>query len=97
MKSTKDYSRELTPAFTAVEDIKRWLGKRRFDVISPEMARVVDKHQFAMWASLAGISGFPVKAWYELYHGGGSWDKAPALPVVEVDAEVNGETNGERP
>lgn len=74
MKTTIDYSNRPAAQFDAVEDIKEYLGAERFDKLSPEMAKVTDRDQFAMYCSLAGISGFPVKAWYELYHGQGSWD-----------------------
>ena len=73
MHTTLDYSKRTTPAFDAVEDIKQWLGTERWDKVSPEMAKVKNCGQFAMYASLAGVQGFPVKAWYELYHGQGSW------------------------
>lgn len=73
MHNTVDYSKSPTPAFDAVEDIKDWVGKDRWDAISAEMAKVTRCHQFALYASLAGIQGYPVIAWYELYHGQGSW------------------------
>lgn len=75
MKQIKDYSKSPAKAFDAVEDVKAWLGSR-WAVASPEMAKVRDPEQFALWASFAGIEGYPVEAWYELYHGKGSWTKA---------------------
>jgi len=75
MHSTIDYSKRLAPAFDAVQDIKDYLGQERFNKVSPEMAKIKHCGQFAMYASLAGINGFPVKAWYELYHGQGSWNE----------------------
>lgn len=75
MKKTIDYSKSLCPAFDAVEDIKAELGPR-WASASPLMARVTNPSDFAQWASFAGVEGFPVGAWYELYHGAGSWEKA---------------------
>ncbi len=73
MHNTVDYSKRLTPNFDAVNDVKSWFGDR-WDQISPEMAKITNPNQFALAASFGGIQGFPVKAWYELYHGEGSWD-----------------------
>lgn len=72
MHTTKDYSKSITPSFDAVEDVKKWLG-RKWDTISPQISKIKDREQFALYADLAGIQGFPVAAWYELYHGQGSW------------------------
>lgn len=77
--TTIDYSKSPSTKFDAVEDIKQWLGER-WDVVSPEMAKVTNCASFAMYASLGGVQGFPVIAWYELYHGEGSWKQA------EIDA-----------
>ncbi len=73
MHTIIDYSQSPSKSFDAVEDIKEWLGKDRWAVVSPEMAEVKDQERFELYASLAGISGYPVKAWFELYHGQGSW------------------------
>lgn len=73
MHNTVDYSQHAAPSFDAVEDIKDYLGEERFAKVSPEMAKLTHCGAFAMYCSLAGIYGFPVKAWYELYHGHGSW------------------------
>jgi hypothetical protein len=73
MHTTIDYGNSPCPAADAVNDIKEWLGMDRWDMISPEMAKVTHCGHFAMYASLTGVQGFPVKAWYELYHGQGSW------------------------
>lgn len=72
MHNTVNYSRSVAPAFDAVEDVKEWLGKK-YEQIAPVMAKVVDQDQFALYCGLAGISGYPVKAWYEHFHGQGSW------------------------
>ena len=73
MHTTIDYSKSPCAAFDAVNDIKEWLGQERWDKVSPEMAKVKDQEHFMHYAGLAGIQGFPVQAWYELYHGQGSW------------------------
>lgn len=73
MHQTIDYSKRAAPRFDAVEDVKDWLGADGWAKISPEMSKVKHCGQFALYASLAGIQGFPVIAWYELYHGEGSW------------------------
>lgn len=73
MHTTIDYTNSPSQAFDAVEDIKNYLGLDKWNEISPMMAKVANCGQFALYASLAGVQGFPVKAWYELYHGQGSW------------------------
>lgn len=74
MKTTVDYSKSPSPQFDAVEDVKSYFGSR-WDEVSKLMAGVKDREQFGAWASFAGIEGLPVKAWYDLYNGQGSWDK----------------------
>jgi hypothetical protein len=76
MKTTIDYSKSPAKSFDAVEDIKDYLGLDRWEKVSPEFAQIKDPEQFSAWAGFAGIEGFPVKAWYELYHGEGSWNRA---------------------
>lgn len=73
MHNTIDYGKSPSPAVDAINDIKSWLGQDRWDKLYPEMSKVTNCYQFAMFCSLAGIQGFPVKAWYELIHGQGSW------------------------
>lgn len=68
-----DYSHSRFPAFDAVEDIKDWLGMETWNAISPKMSQITDPTEFAAIADSAGVCGFPVQAWYELYHGQGSW------------------------
>lgn len=67
-----DFSKSETPAFDAIEAIKDWLGPK-WDKISPIMAQIEDQAYFDLAAEFAGVRGFPVRAWYELYHGQGSW------------------------
>lgn len=73
MKITIDYKDSPAPAFDAVQDIKTYLGDERWTKVCPELAKVTHCGQFAMYCSLAGIYGFPVRAWYEHFHGQGSW------------------------
>lgn len=73
MHHTTNYANRPAPAFDAIEDIKEYLGPERWAAVSPEMAKLTNCGAFALYASLGGISGFPVIAWYELYHGQGSW------------------------
>lgn len=68
-----DYSKSPAPAFDAVQDIIDYLGKKKYNEISPMISLVTHCGQFTMYCSLAGIKGFPVRAWYEHYHGEGTW------------------------
>jgi hypothetical protein len=86
MHTDVSYKNRLTPAFDAVEDVKNWFGPERWETISPVMAVVKDVQQFCFYAEFGGVKGFPVKAWYELYQGQGSWDKAWAeIKNTETD------------
>ena len=76
MHATIDYSKSPAPNFDAVNDIIEWLGQERYDRVSPEMAKITDTDQFMMLCSLAGIKGFPVRAWYDHFHGQGAFEKA---------------------
>ena len=83
-KFRRDYTNSPTKAFDAVEDIKDWFkhSGREWDVLSPNMAKVVDVEQFVNWAGFAGIEGYPVEAWYDLYHGQGAYRKA--MDIVDT-------------
>lgn len=76
MHTTKDYSKSPAKAFDAVEDVKNWIGRERWDEVSKLMATVRNPYTFSLYAELAGVKGFPVNAWYELYHGEGSFAAA---------------------
>lgn len=81
------YKDRPSPKFDAIEDIKVWLGYERWEDLSLIMARVTNPSQFQFAASLAGIEGFPVEAWYDLYHGEGAYNKAwDALEVGDSNA-----------
>mgnify|MGYP001581466005 CR=1 FL=1 len=73
MHTTINYNQSPSPAFDAVQDIIEYLGRERYDKVAPEIAEIKHCGQFAMACSLGGIQGFPVKAWYEHFHGQGSW------------------------
>lgn len=77
LNGTKDYSQSPAPAFDAVEDIKALFAasNRNWDTISRQMATIKDASAFAQWADYAGIQGYPVEAWYDLYNGQGSYKK----------------------
>ncbi len=72
MHTEINYSKSPAPSFDAVNDVKEWLGAN-YDAIAPEMSKITSCSQFAFLCGLAGIQGFPVKAWYEHFHGQGSW------------------------
>lgn len=74
MHTTIDYSKSPSPQFDAVNDIMEYLGDR-YAKVSPAMATITDCYQFSCYCALAGIKGFPVKAWYEHFHGQGSWNE----------------------
>lgn len=73
--TTIDYTNRPNKAFDAVEDIKAWLGDR-WDAVSFAMKDITNPRHFGFYADLAGVRGYPVEAWYELYHGQGAWVKA---------------------
>lgn len=74
MHTTIDYNKSPALAFDAVQDIINYLGKAKYDDIAPQMAKVTSYGLFSNYCGLAGIHGFPVKAWYEHFHGQGTWD-----------------------
>lgn len=60
----------------AIEDIKEWMGEERFDHITSlvrddvkEGREQMTLDQFTMAISLAGVQGYPVKAWYNYIYG----------------------------
>jgi hypothetical protein len=56
-----------------VEDIKEYFGAAKWREVSAAMRSISSRRQFAFYASLAGIEGFPVQAWYDLYWGQGAF------------------------
>lgn len=75
MHNKVKYGKRLTPAFDAVQDVKDWFGPK-WDEVSAMMSQIKDVQTFAFYADFGGVSGYPVEAWYELYHGQGSWAAA---------------------
>lgn len=74
--STKiSYKDRLTPKFDAVNDTKDWFGKR-WPEVSGLMSKVKNPNQFSFLATMSGVRGFPVEAWYDLYWGEGAYWKA---------------------
>lgn len=88
MHSTVDYSKSPAPRFDAVEDVIQWFGAK-WDEVSSMMEAVTDPHVFGILADFAGIKGFPVECWYDLYHGEGAYRKAWA--ALEAGAGVDPE------
>lgn len=76
MHTNIDYKKSPAPAFDAVQDIIDYMGKEKYNDISPMMAKVTSCGLFSNYCALAGIQGFPVKAWYEHFHGQGTWDNS---------------------
>lgn len=77
MHSTIDYSKSPSPQFDAVQDVMEWFGER-YQTVAAEMSKVKDRDTFAFYCSFVGVGGFPVKAWYEHFHGQGSWEAGNA-------------------
>lgn len=77
MKRIVDYTNSPCKSADAFNDIVEYLGEERYNKISPELSKITDCRQFEFYCSLAGISGYPVVAWYEHYHGQGTWAYAP--------------------
>lgn len=75
MKTTIDYSKSPAKAFDAVEDVKEWFDDR-WPVVSDMMKGITDPEAFSIAASFGGVEGYPVEAWYDLYHGQGAYGRA---------------------
>ena len=92
MKRIVDYTNRVTPKFDAVEDVKEWFGKDKWNEISPQMAQIKDPQQFAFLSGLGGVHDFAVEAWYDLYWGEGSyrreWAKVTASEAEEREKPV---------
>lgn len=77
MKTTIDYGKSPAPMTDAVADVMEYFGDR-YDTVAGMMKEIKDCRTFKFYCGLAGIEGLPVKAWYEHFHGGGTWcDNAP--------------------
>jgi hypothetical protein len=75
MKTVIDYANNPAPNHAAVEDIKDYFGER-YDKIAAELKQVTDTDQFMALCSRGGVKGFPVRAWYDHFHGEGTFAKA---------------------
>lgn len=78
MHTTTNYSKSPAPKFDAVEDIKGHFAER-WATVSPMMAKVTDTQAFRIAASFGGVEGFPVEAWFDLYHGEGAYKAGVAM------------------
>ena len=64
----------LTPQLAhnqSIQDIKDYLGEEKYELLTKQFREEcpdLSIEGFKMYVSLAGISGFPVRAWYnEVY------------------------------
>lgn len=88
MRTTKDYSKSPAPKFDAVQDIMEYLGREKYDeLIENGMGEFKNPNQFSFFCMLAGIDGFPVEAWYDHFHGEGSFKAAIARLEANIDDE----------
>lgn len=86
MRQIKDYTKSLTPKFDAVNDIIDYLGQTKYDeLIEKGIGKFTNINQFNFFCMLAGIDGFPVIAWYDHFHGEGSYERA-RIAMEGVDA-----------
>jgi hypothetical protein len=73
MKNTVDYSKmnDAESFYNAINDCKAYLGTKKFNEITALAKKEpVDLHTWAnMLGMLAGIEGYPVKAWYQYIFG----------------------------
>jgi hypothetical protein len=79
---TTDYSKSPAPAFDAVQDIKEYLGDH-YDFIALDIRKVKDPRMFNLACTLAGIEGYPVVAWYEHFHGQGTWVEPEGIKIIK--------------
>ena len=49
----------------ALADVKDWMGEGRFEAVNKELSKVRDFDRFEFYASLAGVQGYPVRAWFD--------------------------------
>lgn len=70
-----DYSKydddPITKHNQAIKDIKEYIGEEKFDNLTQEFKSFswMSLEQFGFYVSLAGIQGYPVKAWYNYIYG----------------------------
>lgn len=84
---TIDYSNSPAKAADAVQDVREWFG-RKYDGIAEQMKLVRDPNKFTFYCMLGGVEGYPAKAWYEHFHGEGSWDKAQIAALTKTIDEL---------
>lgn len=75
MPFKKDYSAELTPHFTAVEDVRAWIGEMHWHEFIKLVSGTKCTVCFLNGLTSLQIPEFPAQALYEHINGGKSWDK----------------------
>jgi hypothetical protein len=68
MHTTKDYASMENPREEAIKDLKKWLGTRKFNMLSRELKAIADQNMFENLVGIAGVSGYPVRIWFEEIH-----------------------------
>lgn len=55
----------------AIEDIKEYMTEARFNKLTEEFKKYPDTtlEKFELYCSIAGVHGYPVKAWYNYCYG----------------------------
>lgn len=55
----------------AIEDIKEYMGEERFANLTNTFKEYpnLSLEQFTLYCSIAGVQGYPVKAWYNYCYG----------------------------
>lgn len=69
-----DYSKYMTleeKKQACIDDIKEFLGEKRYNNIIGEFKKVknMTESRFALYMSIAGVTGYPVKVLYEIIYG----------------------------
>lgn len=93
---TRDYSKSPAPAFDAVEDIRDYLGDQYAEKAAI-VRQVTDAYQFTNLVGMfLGIEGRPVEAWYEHFHGQGTFKPSYQKGVAEAmdRARAQGRADG---
>lgn len=78
--------------FEAVEFIKTWIGLFSWNEASEVMSQEACPVCFAEHAGNMGITRAGWQPWFDLYHGGGAWEKSfePALRTHRASTERQG-------
>lgn len=71
----------------ALEDTRDWLGAERFEKITAELKREypnLGPGQFSLMVSIAGVSGYPVRVWFDHIYGDGAWESRAREEVSDA-------------